>query len=179
MAGRGPQSKTCFTMLFPLLTTVGGWYIWKCRVIFDLDDINFLTLSHNRSIVSVYKFQITQAYKRPYICKRVHSIRIQPWKEELFRNSLREKCALCFKIVLMYGISRLVLLVCLESQFKPINRFATTYWYIWVTNVRQIGNCATTFDRPQNHSKALVSLNLFSVFTFFLGLSKKSYLRQP
>ena len=45
-------------------------------------------------------------------------------------------------------------------------------------NVRQIGNCATTFDRPQNHSKALVSLNLFSVFTFFLGLSKKSYLRQ-
>ena len=26
---------------------------------------------------------------------------IQPWKEELFRNSLKEKCALCFKIVLV------------------------------------------------------------------------------
>ena len=42
MAGRRPLSKTCFIMLFSLLTTVGDWYIWKCRVIFDFDDINFL-----------------------------------------------------------------------------------------------------------------------------------------
>ena len=54
---------------------------------------------------------------------RTSSIRFnRERKSYVFRNSHEKKICLYFKIVFMYGNSRLVLLVCLESQFKFINR---------------------------------------------------------
>ena len=143
MAGCNPRSKTCFIMLFSLLSAVGDWKIWKkCiwpidafYIVKSFDDINFLAwiqgfsrFTSAQSIICVCVCVCTDFRVDKHTCAlsfylRTSSIRFnRERKSYVFRNSHEKKICLYFKIVFMYGNSRLVLLVCLESQFKFINR---------------------------------------------------------
>ena len=83
----------------------------------------------------------------------------------------------------MYGISRLVLLVYLESQFKPINRLLIGTLQ-QLTDIFESQMC-DGLETARQHlidlkitQKLRFPLTYLLFFIFFLGLSKKSYLRQ-
>ena len=107
------------------------WPVYAFYIVKSFDDINFLTwiqefsrFTSAQSIICVCTdFRVDKHTCALSFYLRTSSIRFnRERKSYVFRNSHEKKICLYFKIVFMYGNSRLVLLVCLESQFKFINR---------------------------------------------------------
>ena len=108
MADRKPQSKTWYNIIFFSITY--SWWLIDLKMSSDtwFRRRNFPYLNsrifkiHFRTSDRLHlctNFEVNKHTSALLSTNEFNSI--QPWKEELFRISLKEKCALCFKIVLV------------------------------------------------------------------------------